>query len=75
MIETSSLKENKYRETVKQQILKIRDTGLTNMFDLDTVQILALKSDMYELADFISDNPKEYAKFIITGDETLFSPK
>ena len=26
MIETSSLKENKYRETVKQQILKIRDT-------------------------------------------------
>ena len=30
-------------EKVKEQILAIRDTGLTNMFDVNTVQRLAKK--------------------------------
>ena len=28
-------------EKIKEQILAIRDTGLTNMFDINTVQRLA----------------------------------
>ena len=34
---------------VKEQILAIRDTGLTNMFDVNTVQRLAYERDFYEL--------------------------
>ena len=36
-------------EKVKEQILAIRDTGLTNMFDVNTVQHLAYERDFYEL--------------------------
>ena len=36
-------------EKVKEQILAIRDTGLTNMFDVTTVQRLAYERDFYEL--------------------------
>ncbi|MDR1364074.1 MAG: DUF5049 domain-containing protein [Oscillospiraceae bacterium] len=56
-------------EIIKSQILKIRDSGLTNMFDVKAVFELAVKNDFYELADFVSENPKEYSKFILTGKE------
>jgi hypothetical protein len=36
-------------EKVKEQILAIRDTGLTNMFDVTAVQRLAYERDFYEL--------------------------
>lgn len=36
-------------ETIKKQILAIRDTGLTNMFDTNMVQRLAYERDFYEL--------------------------
>lgn len=36
-------------EKVKEQILAIRDTGLTNMFDVNMVQRLAYERDFYEL--------------------------
>ena len=32
-------------ETIKDQILAIRDTGLTNMFDVNAVQRLAYERD------------------------------
>ena len=35
-------------EKVKEQILAIRDTGLTNMFDVPVVQRLAYERDFYE---------------------------
>ena len=37
-------------ETIREQILAIRDTGLTNMFDVNTVQRLAFERDYFELA-------------------------
>ena len=40
-------------EKVKEQILAIRDTGLTNMFDLPEVQHLAYERDFYELVLFL----------------------
>jgi hypothetical protein len=36
-------------QTIKEQILAIRDTGLTNMFDIPMVQRLAYERDFYEL--------------------------
>ena len=57
-------------EKVKEQILAIRDTGLTNMFDLPMVQRLAYDRDYYELVLWLEDHRKEYAHFILTGEVT-----
>jgi hypothetical protein len=55
-------------EKVKEQILAIRDTGLTNMFDIPVVQRLAYEQDFYELVCWIEDHRKEYVHFIMTGE-------
>lgn len=55
-------------DKVKEQILVIRDTGLTNMFDTNTVQRLAYDRDYYELVVFIEEHSKEYVNFILTGE-------
>jgi hypothetical protein len=55
-------------EKVKEQILAIRETGLTNMFDLPMVQRLAYERDFYELVCWIEDHKKEYTHFILTGE-------
>lgn len=56
-------------ETIKEQILYIRDTGLTNMFDTRNVQYLANKYNFYELVIYLEEHRKEYAHFIMTGEE------
>lgn len=56
-------------DKIKKQILYIRDTGLTNMFDVSTVQRIAYENDFYELVNFIEENKKEYVHFILYGDE------
>ena len=50
-------------EKIKEQILAIRDTSLTNMFDVNAVQRLA-----YELVVYLEENRKEYVQFILTGE-------
>ncbi len=55
-------------EKVREQILAIRDTGLTNMFDVPMVQRLAFDRDFYELVIFLEDHRQEYVKFIMTGE-------
>ena len=55
-------------ETIKKQILAILDTGLTNMFDVNTVQRLAYDRDFYELVVYLEENRKEYVHFILTGE-------
>jgi hypothetical protein len=54
-------------ETVREQILAIRDTGLTNMFDTATVQRLAFDRGYHELVTFIETDCKIYVTFILTG--------
>ena len=54
-------------ETVKEQIIAIRDTGLTNMFDKVTVQRLAFERGFHDLVDFIEADCKAYVTFIMTG--------
>jgi hypothetical protein len=55
-------------EKIKSEILEIRDTGLTNMFDIPMVQRLAFNREFYELVIFLEEHPKEYAHFIMTGE-------
>jgi hypothetical protein len=55
-------------ETIREQILAIRDTGLTNMFDLPVVQRLAYERDFFELVTFLEDHRSEYVRFILTGE-------
>ena len=55
-------------EKVKEQILAIRDSGLTNMFDVNTVQRLAFERDFYELVNFIEEDKKAYIHFILKGE-------
>lgn len=56
-------------ETIKEQILAIRDTGLTNMFDIPMVQRLAYERDFYDLVLWLEDHKKEYVRFIMYGEE------
>ena len=56
-------------ETIKEQILVIRDTGLTNMFDVPMVQRLAYERDFYDLVLWLEDHKKEYVRFIMYGEE------
>lgn len=58
-------------EKVKKQILAIRDTGLTNMFDLHMVQRLAYDRGYYELVCWLEEHRKEYAHFILTGEADM----
>ncbi len=54
-------------ETVKKQILAIRETAETNMFDVRTVQVIANRRGFYELVIYLEEHRKEYANFILTG--------
>lgn len=55
---------------VKEQILKVRSTCETNMFDVNAVMRIAYDNDWYELVAWLSDqaNHKEYCRFIFTGE-------
>ena len=56
-------------ETIRNQILAIRDPGLTNMFDVHMVQRLAYERNYFELVIFLEEHRKEYVRFILYGDE------
>lgn len=56
-------------ETIKKQILEIRDGGETNMFDTAAVQHLAVRNGFRELFVYLTDHRKEYLNFILTGEE------
>lgn len=56
-------------QKIKEQIFAIRDTGLTNMFDVNMVQRLAYERVFYELVTYLEEHRKEYVRFILTGEE------
>lgn len=55
--------------TVRQQILSIRDSGQTNMFDIQTVQWIANQNNYFELVHFIEEHKSEYTRSILQGDD------
>ena len=54
---------------IKEQILAIRETGETNMFDVPKVQEIALREGYHKLAVYLAENKAAYARFILTGSE------
>jgi hypothetical protein len=54
---------------IKEQILAIRETGETNMFDVPVVRKIAKRKGYMELYNYLSDHSGEYARFILTGEE------
>lgn len=54
-------------EIVKEQVLAIRETAETNMFDVRAVQVIANRRGFYELVIYLEEHRKEYANFILTG--------
>ena len=56
-------------ETIRQQILAVRDTGEANMLDTRMVQYIANREGFYELAIYIEDHREKYAYFIFTGED------
>lgn len=56
-------------DEIKRQVLEIRASGLTNMFDINAVQRLAFEHDFYELVNYLEENRKGYVRFILTGEE------
>ena len=55
-------------EKVKEQILAVRATGRTNMFDTNMVQVIANEMRFYELVIFIEEHKEDYVNFIFKGE-------
>lgn len=56
-------------ETIRKQIMEIRDSGETNMLDTRTIQVIANRMGFYELVVYLEEHRREYANFIFTGRE------
>ena len=59
----------KVSKEIESQIMKIRDSGKTNMFATNEVQVIANEMGFYQLVIWIEDNRTEYAKGILHGFE------
>lgn len=55
-------------DKIIEQILAIRLSGVTNMFDVNRVQREANDRQFYELVIFLEEHRAEYARFILTGE-------
>ena len=56
-------------DKIREQIMAIRDSGKSNMFDRCAVQRLAFEAGFYELVMYIEEHKREYANFILYGRE------
>ena len=56
-----------FTKKVRDGILAVRDTGLTNMFDSKAVQKIASDLGYFETVIFIEEHKKEYSRFIMEG--------
>jgi len=55
-------------DKIREQILAVRKTGRTNMFDVPMVQYIANEMRFYELVIFLEEHRSEYVHFILTGE-------
>lgn len=62
--------KNRVPQTVREQILSVRDTGETNMFDCNAVMRIAGREGWHELVEYLCDrkNWKAYSRLILNGD-------
>lgn len=55
-------------DKIREQILAVRKTGRTNMFDVPMVQYIANEMRFCELVIFLEEHRFEYVNFILTGE-------
>ncbi len=55
-------------EQIREQILSIRASGVTKMFDVPRVQWEAYARGFHELVLYLKDHQSEYSRFILTGE-------
>ena len=55
---------------IMEQILAVRETGYTNMFDTNKVLEIAELFEFEELTKWLPGHKTEYANFILYGDDT-----
>ena len=56
-------------ELILEQIMYIRDLGVTNMLDVNTVQFYAQDFGFNELVQYIEEDRQRYFNFILNGKE------
>ncbi len=56
-------------DKVFRALMRIRDSGVTNMLDVNTVQRLAYDAEEFDLVMYIEEHKKEYVHFIMYGTE------
>ena len=58
---------------IRDQILKVRDSGETNMLDTNGVMFVANSMNLFDLVVYLDDrdNRKEYWNFIMTGEAEI----
>ena len=55
-------------DKIRDQILAVRKTGRTNMFDVPMVQYIANEMRFYELVIFLEEHRSEYVNYILRGE-------
>ena len=55
-------------DTLQKQILDIRKSGVTNMFDIPRVQREAYDRGYNELVFYVEEHKADYIRFILTGE-------
>ncbi|MBP7278752.1 MAG: DUF5049 domain-containing protein [Sedimentibacter sp.] len=55
-------------DKIKEQIIVIRDSGVTNMFDIAGVEREAYSHGFYELIMYIENQKADYIRFILYGE-------
>lgn len=54
-------------DTIRAQILAIRASGVTNMFDVPGVRQEAIERGYFELVLYLEEHTPAYSRFILTG--------
>ena len=57
----------KIDSTALEQLLEVRDSGETNMFDFNAVQRIAYEHDFFELVTWMEEHCDEYGRLIMYG--------
>ncbi len=58
----------KFADEMKVQLLEIRDSGVTNMFDINTVQRIAFEKGWFQITDFLETCRDIYAWWVLKGE-------
>lgn len=55
-------------DTIKKQILSIKNSENVNMFDINMVLLIAEREEFSDLISFIENNQTEYIQFVMSNE-------